>query len=775
MKSRRTTVALLWLLLLASVVVVVTRLNISTDMSAFLPRSVEPEEQLLLRQLQNGSSNRILLMAIAGKDRALTARLSNKLAAALRRDTHFSRVLNGESQLTDTIQEPWFRYRYLLQDTDFSVTALRDALQKRLLELRSLPGLYTRQKLAEDPTRLFRSLLLEWRQGMSVPQREHGVWFSADHRALLLAETRAAGFDLDAQQHNLELVRNTFLSLPDHDSAQLVISGAPAIAVASRETIRSEARLATLAASMTVALILLLAYRSWRLWLLSALPLAGAMLTALAATSLLFDTVHGITIAFGITLLGVAIDYPIHLFSHLSAGETPTRSLERFWPTLRLGVASTVIGFLALLFTRFDGLVQLGLFTICGLLTAALVTRYLLPTLLPATWQGKDYSQPPTQHPVLARISLPFTTGLILLSLSSLFLSDRPIWESDIAAISPIPESVQKQDRQLRNTLPVADVNHMLLVHAVDSEALLQAQERFKPILQSWVSEGLMVGYTLLSDRLPSAARQHQRQISLPTAQQLQQRLRQAGEGLPFRSTAFAPFVTAVTLSRDLPPLTLERIRKTAFSQNLVDLLFENSGTWWGVIPLTGVKDATTLQQRVSALDGDLRYVELKAVTGKMLRQFRDDALHNLAWGGLAILLVLGWSSRSLRRLTQITLPLLAAITTTTALLHLFGERLTLFHLTSLLLVLGIGIDYGLFFSRSTTPSEQAKTAYALRVCAISTASVFAILALSRLPVLHAIGMTVLIGVIAAYWLARICGMENTAQQGSTAEAPQKD
>ena len=96
----------------------------------------------------------------------------------------------------------------------------------------------------------------------------------------------------------------------------------------------------------------------------------------------------------------------------------------------------------------------------------------------------------------------------------------------------------------------------------------------------------------------------------------------------------------------------------------------------------------------------------------------------------------------------------------TVAALLALGERLSLFHLVSLLLVLGIGVDYGLFFSRpGTDPAMRRRTLHALLVCCGSALTVFALLSTSTLPALHAIGLTVSLGVatsfIAALALAR--------------------
>lgn len=118
----------------------------------------------------------------------------------------------------------------------------------------------------------------------------------------------------------------------------------------------------------------------------------------------------------------------------------------------------------------------------------------------------------------------------------------------------------------------------------------------------------------------------------------------------------------------------------------------------------------------------------------------------------------------------HVVLPVTSAIAVSVAVLHVSGERLTLFHLTALLLVLGIGIDYSLFFTRREASTERRQTGHALRVCAISTLTVFGILAFSSLPVLHAIGLTVFIGVLASYGFAWL-----SAASFDTATGPGSD
>src|SRR5512134_3808306 len=83
------------------------------------------------------------------------------------------------------------------------------------------------------------------------------------------------------------------------------------------------------------------------------------------------------------------------------------------------------------------------------------------------------------------------------------------------------------------------------------------------------------------------------------------------------------------------------------------------------------------------------------------------------------------------------------------------GVSLTLFHLISLILAAGLGLDYALFFEHAADDeAEQGRTLHAVLTCAGSTLMVFALLAAADLPVLRAIGAPVAIGVVANFVLA---------------------
>jgi predicted exporter len=743
---------LLWLLLLGGGLwFIAARVTVVSDMAQFLPREDSLEQALLLDALREGPASRLIIVGLGGtQDAAQLAAASRRLAVRLGDDERFLRVANGPLALPAAERERWFAYRYLLTPSApdaFAATGLRRALTTRLAELAApLPPL-DKAYLPADPQAAFRRLLAGWGEG-NAPPLHHGVWFAADGSlALLLLETHAGGLDLDAQG----AARAAVLAAVE-PGISVLLSGPGIIAAASRDTIREEVRWLSTLATAVMLTILFAAYRSLRLLLLSALPLLTAAVAAVAVTALAFGSVHGITLAFGITLLGVAIDYPLHLFSHLREHENARHTLWRIWPTLRLGVLSSAVGYLAMALSPFPGLAQLALFTVSGLVSAALTVRWVLPPLLSTV---PEVHVPRRAGGRRSGRGLWLLSGLIAGATAYLLVSPRSLLETELSALSPVPPAVRELDAQLRRAVGAPDVSRLVLLEGRDREAVLQHSEALAPALENLRSTGVLGGYGLPSAYLPSAATQQARRAGLPAADELAAQVAAAQSGLPFRAGLFEPFVRDVAASRELEPLTPEAVADTLIGARLAALLRPYRDGWLGLVPLHEVRDEAALAQWAAQSSQPLRYINLRQATDRLVERFLAGAgIYLLA--GLGLILLLLWAGlRDLRRVFRVVLPVLAALAVTAALLHGFDVRLSLFHLVALLLVLGLGIDYGLFFARDDGGEERARTGHAVAVCAISTAGVFAILALSQIPLLHATGLTVALGVTLSYGFAR--------------------
>ncbi|HVV98483.1 MAG TPA: MMPL family transporter, partial [Rhodanobacteraceae bacterium] len=290
-------------------------LRISTDLRSFMPPPETADQKLLMDQIGEGPGTRLLLLAIDGAPPETLASLSKGLAETLRKDPQFEQILNGAFD-PSALDPKWLPYRYLLSPTldhhALDAAYLSDQLQQRVEDLSSPAATLLKPILPRDPTLEILALADRWSPSKSPATRD-GVWFSSDGEALLLAETRGAGFDPAAQGAAIDALNAAFAALPGAKNARLEISGPGYFSVLINAKTRGEADVIGAVSTIGFVLLLLLAYRSPELLLLAALPIASGGLAGIAALAAIFGSAHGITIAFGFTLLGVAQEYPIRL------------------------------------------------------------------------------------------------------------------------------------------------------------------------------------------------------------------------------------------------------------------------------------------------------------------------------------------------------------------------------------------------------------------------------------------------------------------------------
>ncbi|MEE8434521.1 MAG: MMPL family transporter [bacterium] len=742
---------------------------VSGDLALFMPQPRSMVERLFLTEIGQGPAARIVLIAVEGGTPAQRAGTSRRLARLLRKHSGISRVENGSFTRATRTPEPFFGHRYLLSPSAtrsrFTPGALREALTQRLEELTAPISPFPRKWLPRDPTGEFLSYL---RAGhpLHSPKRHLGVWFSPDRaQALLMAETRASALEVEANSRVVSAIETAFGEARGDAPLSLRMSGAGVFAVRSRDTIRDEVRLLSVLASVAVVAILLWFFRSPLLLVLGGLPLASGIVVGWGAVGLFYDGIHGITLAFGVILLGVTIDYPIHLFTHLRPGARPETVVRQVWPSLRLSWITTALGFGVMITTPFNGLAQVGLLAAAGIATAGLVTGWVLPLLIPAGWEprfGHDRFSwiariHPTGRAVRVWITVAAVVVVTVLVAGTAWL--RPVrWENDLAALSPIPRGLLREDREMRARIGAPEVNHIAFITAKDAQGALEKSEDLAAGLRGLVAGKQLTGFDMAALYLPSHRTQRLRQSRLPPPETVNRSLEQALAGLPFRPGLFAPFRADFAAAHSLTPIGPADTAGTALGLRIGSLLFQGHSGWIALVPLSGVSDGETLAAWFAGRgQDDLFYLHLPSATRGLMTRFREEALERVGLGILIMIAVLLLELRNLSRIARVLLPVAAATLVELSFWIWFGGPLTLFHLFSLLLIFGIGIDYCIFLSQAKTGDDtRVRTAHGLLVCYISTVLMFGALAFSQIPVLNIIGSMVSIGVTLSFLFAMI-------------------
>jgi predicted exporter len=799
MKAWRARALILWLACIIVAAIVVIRARYITDLSAFLPDKPTPTQQLLVDQLRDGPASRLILIAIEGADAAERARLSRTLAAVLRRDPRFARVDNGEPVTEQADREFLFKHRYLLSDSvgaeRFTPPGLHAAIAETIDDLASPTGLLFKSLLPRDPTGELLHVIdqISAAQG---PQTRDGVWVSpAGNRALAVAQTKALGSDSDAQEQAVAAIRSAFAagarpSAPGGaahgGAAALRLSGPGVFAVAARAKIESAALRLSLISSALVVTLLLAVYRSLPALGLGLLPVGSGALVGIAAVALGFGAVHGITLGFGITLIGESVDYSIYFFiqsRHRLENAAEDSWQRRWWPTVRLGMLTSVCGFASLLPSGFPGLQQLGLYSISGLISAALVTRFVLPALLRTNFAVHDVTPIGTAiaavlGPVARlRRGVVIAAALLLALLASLILISHrdSLWNRQLSALSPVSLEEQNFDAELRAELGAADVRDLIVVSGPDLESILREAELASRALQPLLDAKIIGSIDSPASFLPSMAAQEARRDSLPGATQLRDNLRQACSGLAISQEKLQPFLEDVESTRHGALLTARDLRGTSLNTGFESMILHQRERWNALLPLHAAKagQEIDLAQVAAALEhahlDKARVLDLKHESDTLYADYLNEAIHLSLAGFTAVAVLLLVTLRSARRVLTVLSPLILSVLVVAAGLVLSGVQLTILHLVGMLLIVAVGSNYALFFDREShagqrstrapgaqQPGSQPLTLASLCIANASTVIGFGLLSFSGVPVLMALGCSVAPGAFLALLFAAL-------------------
>lgn len=762
----------IWVVCLLSALLVVVRAHYTADLSAFLPAQPTPAQRLLVSQLRDGPASHVVLGAIEGGSASERARLSNALANRLRADSRFRTVLNGDAASSRADQSYVFQHRYLLSSrVDASFFAER-TLSRNIAEaidfLTSPLGLMAKDLFARDPTGETLSIAAALDRSDS-PGTSEGVWASHDSsRALLVVDLAASGSDTDSQQAALDAIRAAFAAEQGKTGGRLALrlTGPPVFSVNARATIEHEAKQLSMLSSFLIISFLLVVYRTPALLVVGMLPVVSGALAGVAAVALGFGVVHGVTLGFGVTLIGEAVDYSVYRF--LQAGATtPAEWTRRFWPTVRLGMLTSIVGFSSLLPSSFPGLAQLGLYSITGLVVAGLVTRFVLAaiptpvvpvTRIDALGQG------------CLKVARALHAGRLLLVLvpiaavAGFLLRGQDLWGHDLAALSPVPSDQRAFDGQLRRELGAADAGKLVVVSANSVEGALVGAEHVGAALSPLVENHSIGGFESPARYLPSLATQRLRQKSLPIPTVARAAFEAAVRELPIHPEGFDGFLADVETARTASLLTLADIDGTAIGTAVRALLVQDGSRWMALLPLkdwqergrTSDIDVTVIAaalKRVSVPDGEAVLLDIGRETRALYAGYLSESVRLSLLGLAALVVLLLAALRSVERVLRVVLPLLLAVTAVVAAFAAAGHPLSILNLVGLLLTAAVGSNYSLFFDReagTSDPREAARTMASLVVANATTVIGFGVLATSSVPVLSDVGATVAPGAFLA-------------------------
>lgn len=764
--------ALLWLLLAIGVAVICAiqfsgRIPLQTNLLTLLPSTEHnPVAEQAVGKLADDAGNRAIFL-IGHDDSEIAGLAARNFAAQLRKNKIFRQVIVNipaldPKQLTGIYLQHRFN---LLADADRHTLAngkfnLEDRLQHKLYAPfrfgLTLPP-------SEDPFGLtdawlaglpLNSLKLEPENGLLVTHGANKTW------VFVSAELTGSAYDNDVQHKVADSVSRAEISLhKDQPKAEVLRTGTVFYAGAARSSAESEVDRIGAGSLMGMMLLLYLVFRSLRPLALGLLSVTFGIAAAVAATVLAYGEMHLITLVFGASLIGEAIDYAIQYFAaHLGAGIKwePMAGLRRIAPGLVVALATSLLGYGALMFAPFPALAQIALFALVGLSAAWLSVFLLLPFLLTRpNLRNPDAAVAVPQRLLMwwqAHMSQRACFGLAGL----LLILAVPGWlqlhgNDDVHLLVARSPTLLAQEEKIRELAGLGNSSQFLLVEGATPDAVLANEEKLVAPLARLVKQGDITGYQSLSAFVPSAARQAENHALwqknvFDDVSALQTLFARVGLRDEIADQQIAAFKASAGNS-----LKLEEWLKTKIATPFHHLWLGRTEHGYASIVLPqGVRSSARLNEVVADLPG----VTLVDKAGSVTRLFRDYRQWGALWilGTLCLVFGVLCVRYKWRQATIVLAPTLLAMTLALGIFGYLGTPLTLFNLMGLMLVLGVGVNYAIFLREGGV--HAAATLAGVLLSAGTTLLSFGLLAFSSMPALSSFGLTLLIGVGIAVLLA---------------------
>ncbi|MFT0865197.1 MMPL family transporter [Pseudomonas sp. CAM1A] len=584
---------------------------------------------------------------------------------------------------------------------------------------------------------------LDTASGALVAEADGQQW------VLLRARTQGNAFDMHLPLQVAELLAASRLDAEQHGARLLAASGL-LYAAAGQQQASREITWVGGGATLGILLLLLLTFRRWRV-LLAFVPVLVGMLFGAVVCVALFGQMHVMTLVLGSSLIGVAVDYPLHYLSK-SWSLKPWHS----WPALRLtlpglslSLATSAIGYLALAFTPFPALTQIAAFSAAGLLGAYLSAVCLLPALLagvelrPAQWPLRIAQTLTTlRERLLARVP-----SAVLLILVLLFCA-AGLWRletrNDIRQWIGSPPQLMQEAQAVARITGYQPTSQFYLVRGNDRQQLLERLQALSGKLGELVELGKLKGYMSLSQLVASPAEQVHLQQTLA-------RLPAHWQPLVALGVPVTALDNELKHLQQLPPQSIDEVLAGPLGEAWRPLwLGQDGDSVAAIVSLQGLGDTALLRLQTDDLPG----VQLVDRLGELNQLFAATQLSAaelklLSCLLIVVLLVLPFGLRGALRI--VALPLLAALCSLASLGWL-GQPLTLFSLFGLLLVTAISVDYAILMHERI--GGAAVSLLGTLLAAVTTWLSFGLLALSSTPAVSNFGLAVSLGLAFSFLLA---------------------
>ncbi len=603
------------------------------------------------------------------------------------------------------------------------------------------------KELQNDPLMLMRGAQLAMAQNTQRLRLMDGWLVTQDNEGnywyLLHGELAGSSFDMQQTHQFVTTLGSLEMQLKTRfPQAQLLSRGTVFYSDYASQQAKRDISTLGIATIVGVMLLIVAVFRSLRPLMLCLISIAIGALAGTVVTLLIFGELHLMTLVMSMSIIGISADYTLYYLTERmvhGADTSPWQSLTKVRNALLLALATTVAAYLIMMLAPFPGIRQMAIFAATGLSASCLTVIFWHPWLC----RGLPVRPVPAMTLLLRwlaawRRNKKLSVGLpVLLALVSLAGLATLRINDDISQLQALPQDILAQEKAITSLTGQSVDQKWFVIYGQTPQQTLERLESFIPQLEHAREKGTISGFRYVP--VNSLARQQQDlRLLKNAAPTVAQTLQNAG-------------LQAVT--PDLSPMTVtveEWLASPASEGWRLLWLTLPDGQSGVLVPVDGVKDSAALSTLAEAKAG-IAWVDRKSAFDTLFAFYRL-VLTGLLFVALAVIaagavLRLGWKKGLIS-----LVPSILSLGCGLAALSLSGHSLNLFSLLALVLVLGIGINYTLFFSNPRGTPLTSLLAIALAMA--TTLLTLGMLVFSATQAISSFGIVLVSGIFTAFLLS---------------------
>jgi len=741
-------------------------IRLSEDIKSMLPDN-RKDFSIDYELLQHAPFTRKIIINLkiaSGGDVGELIRVADHLADAMT-PPFFTRVIAGPAVSQDMDIYNWLikNLPNLATDkdlegikADLTTENIRNQLSDDYNSLFSHEGWYLKNYIKSDPLNLKAVGIKKLSSLNIIPNArlQDNHFISADGKnVLLIAETNVDITDAGGSEEMLSRLNNLSEGIVPQGIEMSVLS-VHNYTVVNADMIKDDLFVVLTISSLSIIILFIFFLRTWKALLVLLISFSSFAI-ALFSVSLIYKTVSAITIGFGSVLLGLSDDLSLHVYFALRPGKIKNKTddmsaiiAEVSRPVLFGGVI-TICAFSLLMFSALPGQRQLGAFSIIGVLASLAMSLILLPHMMQASSGGKDahsfiLRERRRTHPAI-------TIAIWILLLTGCAWQARHIsFNGNLNALNFVPEKLRAIELAMSETWGNFRGQAMIFSEGKDMESALEINDNLFRYLKQNAGDAdvTSIASILPSIKTQKANREAWTSFWSDRKDEIRRTMEEEGRRLGFSGNAFEAFF--LSLNGPASFIRAEDLSLSGIKDILDSMIIHSDGK---ISILTMVPDTPEIKALI-ARDQDIipgvRFVSQSYFSEMIRKAIGHDFIRFIIGAFSLIVLLLAFLFRNMKKVLLSLVPVVTGIIFMFGVMSLIHIPFNIFNIISTILIIGLGVDYGIFMVCKCSEDYEHDTDTAVLLSGLTTITGFGSLICARHPALHSIGVTVLLGIGAA-------------------------